>query len=205
VCKLLDTYEDNDNVCLVLEYIEGHELFDELGGDTPPDESRIAEIMRQLLTTLEFCHGPQHSIVHRDIKPENIMVMEAPAKPKATTGPALQVKLIDFGVATPIGQELDGLVGTRPYLAPEALSGTGYCCSSLDMWSLGVTLYACLLGELPPAGVREGRSPLDLADAVWDRHGVSASARNLVAGLLQLDPAQRLSAAEALQHPWIQL
>jgi len=162
----------------------------------PPDEARISEIMRQLLTTLEFCHGPQHSIVHRDIKPENIMVVE-------TKGPALQVKLIDFGVSTPIGQELDGIVGTRPYLAPEALSETGFCCPSLDMWSLGVVLYVCLLGELPPADVRTGCSTLDLADAIWDRHGVSVSARNLVAGLLQVDPAQRLSAAQALQHPWI--
>jgi len=204
VCKLLDMYEDSDNICLVLEYIEGHELFDELGGDILPNESRISEIMRQLLTTLEFCHGPQHSIVHRDIKPENIMIMEVPSMSKAIKGPALQVKLIDFGLATPIGQELDGIAGTRPYMAPETLSETGFCCSSLDMWSLGVVLYACLLGELPPAGVRAGCSPLDLADAIWDKHGVSLPARNLVAGLLQVDPGQRLSAAQALQHPWIQ-
>jgi serine/threonine protein kinase len=203
VCKLFDTYEDSDNICLVLEYIEGHELFDEIGDDMPPDESRIAEIMRQLLTTLEFCHGPEHSIVHRDIKPENIMITETPSESNATAGPALQVKLIDFGVAAKIGQEIDGVVGTRPYLPPEALAETGFCCPSLDMWSLGVVLYACLLGELPPSGVRAGRCHLDLTDSIWDRNLVSAFARDLVAGLLQVDPAQRLSATQALQHPWI--
>mmetsp|Transcript_23432 Transcript_23432/g.66858 ORF Transcript_23432/g.66858 Transcript_23432/m.66858 type:complete len:473 (-) Transcript_23432:144-1562(-) len=195
VCKLLDTFEDDDNFYLALEFVDGHELFEEVAAQTPMGERRAAEVMRQLLAALRHCHS--RGVIHRDLKPENIMVAgrQGCGEPK--------VKLLDFGLAMREGQQLSGVSGTRPYLAPEAMTGRGACSAAMDLWSAGVILYTCLLGELPPSSVRSGAVPVLDAKA-WCRVQVSAAAKDLVALLMRREPSERLTAAEAVQHPWLQ-
>jgi len=194
ICKLLDTFEDDDNFYLVLEYIDGHELFDEVAAQTPMGECRTAEVMRQLLAALQHCHNC--GVIHRDLKPENVMV----AGQRGSGEP--EVKLVDFGLAMREGQQVDGVAGTRPYLAPEALAGRGTCGAALDLWSAGVILYTCLLGELPPSSVRSGALPVLEAEA-WHQVQVSAAAKDLVARLMRPEARERLTAAEAVRHPWL--
>mmetsp|Transcript_108587 Transcript_108587/g.307857 ORF Transcript_108587/g.307857 Transcript_108587/m.307857 type:complete len:291 (+) Transcript_108587:1395-2267(+) len=182
---------------LVMEHIDGCELFDEIGGDGLCDELAVREVMRQVLQALAHCHS--RGVVHRDIKPENIM-LEGPLVP----GGRPTVKLIDFGLASRGrargGRPAEPLPGTGPYLAPEARAGCTPEPSS-DLWSAGVVLHALLTGVLLPAQVSSGREPLDPGSRALA--SAPDGARDLLASLLQVDPRKRPTAAEAAVHPWL--
>jgi len=197
VCRCLDVFEDQHNVYLVLEYIEGRELLDEIEQGIL-DEGCASKIMYQLLLALQYCH--ENSVIHRDIKPENILVQCIDHGTTETS--SVRVKLIDFGLAVRVEQmKKHSVAGTKPYLAPEAFSGQISMAS--DMWSVGIVLHALLLGRLPSAAIRSGETPLDVQEQIWDVCSISPDARDLVANLLQVDPARRLTAEQALCHPWI--
>jgi serine/threonine protein kinase len=142
VCSFVDVLEDEENVYLVLEYIEGHDLFEEIAAKGNLDESYAAEVTRQLLEILEYCHLAKN-LIHRDIKPENIMLTVTQCVDFGVAD--VRVKLIDFGLA----QEADyGVaqpgVGTAGYLAPETTFGE-YSPAS-DMWSVGKFVCFMLFG-----------------------------------------------------------
>ncbi|CAK0874891.1 unnamed protein product, partial [Prorocentrum cordatum] len=183
--------KDESTMHLVMEHIDGCELFDEIGGDGLCDELAVREVMRQVLQALAHCHS--RGVVHRDIKPENIM-LEGPLVP----GGRPTVKLIDFGLASRGrargGRPAEPLPGTGPYLAPEARAGCTPEPSS-DLWSAGVVLHALLTGVLLPAQVSSGREPLDPGSRALA--SAPDGARDLLASLLQVDPRKRPTAAEA--------
>jgi len=186
--RLLEVVEDQFNVYLILDFIEGKDLMDTLLEVGCMSEQDAAHVIRQVVEALEHCH--QQGVVHRDVKPENIMMQrtDATQSPKAI--------LVDFGLATAEGEFLDaGMEGTPHYMAPEAKGGPISCRASLDMWSIGIVLYALLTGELlcstAPDLNEESFAP------------VSEGARSLLLGLLHPDPCKRLSAEEALRHPWL--
>lgn len=169
---------------------------------------------------LKYLHGNQ--IVHRDLKPENILLQRSAAAP----GEAPTVKIADFGLAKLVGNEkmATTFCGTPQYFAPEVLesrnSHRGYD-TACDMWSLGVILYILLCGSPPfndnasqgPSQggassqlsiyeqIRAGISPAHFEGEAWQH--VSAGAKQMVKGLLVVDPRNRLTVENALRHPWM--
>ena len=139
-------------------------------------------------------------IIHRDIKPENILF---------ESNDALNIKLLDFGNSRKMGENeaMHGVYGTAYYVAPEVLSGDYN--EQCDIWSVGVILYMLLSGN-PPFN---GQSDLQIIEAVkkgsyeinggvWDE--ISPEAKDLAMRMLTHDPKQRITAAQALEHPWFQ-
>eukprot|EP00168_Porphyra_purpurea_P006538 TRINITY_DN1804_c0_g1_i2.p1 TRINITY_DN1804_c0_g1~~TRINITY_DN1804_c0_g1_i2.p1 ORF type:complete len:521 (+),score=96.45 TRINITY_DN1804_c0_g1_i2:1997-3559(+) len=157
--------------------------------------------MRDILSGLAALHDA--GIAHRDVKLENLLAVNV--------APPLVVKIADFGLCATVDGDhpdacLTDLVGTSFYLAPEILSGEPYG-RPVDLWAAGVTLYLCLSGRFPYGG-----EPAEYYEQVLDRpvyfptedwEGISADAQSLVQGLLAKDPSQRLTATEALTHPWL--
>lgn len=200
ICKLLEVFEGSETTALVMEYVEGQELFDwihdQINEDAPLDVSLALGVMRQVFEALHYCHS--QGVIHRDLKPENIMVRTR--KDDGRGGCALEVKLIDFGLAVlrkaPIRKRGDSLMGTYCYLAPEVADGQNASAAS-DMWSCGMVLHALLLGGLPEDEVRSGDEPLNVHEA--DYSHLPSEAKKLLAALLQVDPALRPSAALAVR------
>ncbi|KAK9021865.1 hypothetical protein V6N11_011830 [Hibiscus sabdariffa] len=198
VVDLKAVYEDVDYVHLVMELCAGGELFHRLERYGRFSEADARVLFRHLMQVVLYCH--EIGIVHRDLKPENILLAT-----KASSSP---IKLADFGLATYIepGQCLHGTVGSPFYIAPEVLVG-GYN-QAADIWSAGVILYILLSGTPPFWGKTKSRifdavraADLQFPSDPWDR--ISDSAKNLVRGMLNTDPSQRLTALLVLDHSWM--
>lgn len=201
IVHLYELYEDNFRYYVVSELLTGGELFDYIVSSRHLTEPVAARIMQQVLSAVLFCH--QNNIVHRDLKPENLM-LESPV----TVVENLHIKLIDFGTSCfyDASQPLRQKLGTPYYIAPEVL-GSGYN-EKCDLWSCGVILYILLCGYPPFPGktddeiirrVRLGK--FTFAHSEFDQ--VSEQAKNFIKRLLVLNPAERPTAQEALQDPWI--
>lgn len=200
IIKLYDVFEGNRHLHLVTELCTGGELFDRIIARGHYSEADAAVLVRKICDAVKHCHD--RDICHRDLKPENFL-FETPAEDA-------ELKVIDFGLS----RMDDGLsagvmttrVGTPYYIAPEVL-GRHYD-KSCDLWSIGVITYILLCGY-PPfygdtdpeifASVRAGRYDFDSPE--WTH--VSAEAKDLISRLLLLDPSKRLTADEALRHPWL--
>ncbi|CAI0404115.1 unnamed protein product [Linum tenue] len=198
VVHLKAVYEDEDYIHLVMELCVGGELFHLLEKHGRFCESEAKVLFRDLMQVVLHCH--EIGVVHRDLKPENILL--------ATNSSSSQIKLADFGLATYVqpGQNLKGTVGSPFYIAPEVLSG-GYN-QSADIWSAGVILYILLSGMPPFWGKTKSQifhavraADLRFPSNPWDR--VAKSARELVKGMLCVDPVQRLTGQQVLDHPWM--
>lgn len=198
IMRLYEFYDDGLNFYLVTEYLQGGELFDFITKQQTLTEGMAAQVMTQLLSAVNYCH--KNNVVHRDLKPENLLLAEP--------GSLSRIKVIDFGTSTlklP-GQYLQKIKGTPYYIAPEML-GKPYT-EKCDMWSCGVILYLMLSGTVPFDGhnakkilAKVKRAKYSLDGRHWD--SVSSQAKDLVARLMQPDPDSRLSAEEALAHPWL--
>lgn len=204
ICRLLQVYEDARNLYLVLEYIEGGELFDRIVLRGSFNECDAAHVIRQVASALSYCH--HHGVVHRDIKPENIMLADVETgEDSCDLVPfhELTIKVIDFGFSCRIlqGVRLKAKVGTFIYTAPEAFKGEP-CDERLDTWALGCVLYVMLSGHAPFRG-REDilRGHISFEDSHWAN--VSDQAKALIVGLLRVDPADRLTASQVHDHPWL--
>ena len=218
VIRLCDAFEDEDYVHIVTDLCTGGELFDEIvrrshrhdaadggGGGEEDDEQCFGEadaarIIRQILDAVSHLHD--NGIVHRDIKPENVLF--------ATNEIDSPVKLIDLGLSRRHDPRIDGpmssFVGTPYYIAPEVLAKRYD--KSCDVWSIGIIAYTLLCGYPPFNGndndrileaVRRGRYMFPSGD--WSRK--SRESRDFIRRLLQKDPRRRMTAREAMDHPWI--
>jgi serine/threonine protein kinase len=182
ICPCVDVFEDDQNVYLVLEHVDGRDLFDEVEVKGQLEENYVAEIIRQLIKTLSYCHVTKN-LIHRDLKPENIMLTGVRSGDLGPTN--VHIKLIDFGLAQEATLDLaQPSVGTAAYLAPETAFGE-YSPAS-DMWSVGKIICFMLFGG------RGGH---------WD--GVSSEARDFASRLLCENVTERLTAPQALCHPWL--
>lgn len=202
ICRLLQVYEDPKNLYIVMEHITGGELFEHVVDLGNFGEHDAAQVMRQVASALVYCH--HRGVVHRDIKPENILVV---ASDDSSDDAELSVKLIDFGFGCRIleGVKLKAKVGTFVYTAPEVLNGE-ICNEKQDLWSLGCVLFVLLSGDSPFFGDDCKQNILDGVFAMegdaWE--AVSRLAKDVIHGLLKVNPEERLSAAKLLEHPWLQ-
>lgn len=198
-----DVFDTRDNLFIVMEYMPGGMLYDILANEGYFSEKNAAAVMRDLLQAVKCLH--ENDIVHRDIKPENVLALNK-------TWP-LKVKLADFGLAdfvleNSFGEKSTcGMYGTPFFVAPEVIRAETYT-PAVDIWSLGVLAYNMLSGKLPFDGnnikevlrrVRTGKYSFPAAE--WD--DISHDAKDFIRGLLELDPKKRLTAREALEHPWL--
>ncbi|KAL6060960.1 calcium calmodulin-dependent protein kinase type 1G [Balamuthia mandrillaris] len=198
ILKLFEVYEDEDYFFLVLELVEGLELFDKIVDRGNYSESDAANIVRQILEAVKYLH--EEGIVHRDLKPENLL--------SAGDGENEVVKVADFGFAKNFGEEkLVTSCGSPGYVAPEVLTEDSYT-NAVDMWSVGVIVYILLSGyppfydESPPKIFKKiTEAKYDFDDPVWE--DISDLAKDLIKKLLVKDPEERLTASKCLKHPWI--
>ncbi|CAH2070697.1 unnamed protein product [Thlaspi arvense] len=198
VVRIKGTYEDSVFVHIVMEVCEGGELFDRIVSKGHFSEREAAKLIKTILGVVEACHSL--GVMHRDLKPENFL-FDSPnddAKLKAT----------DFGLSVfyKPGQYLYDVVGSPYYVAPEVLKK---CYGpEIDVWSAGVILYILLSG-VPPfwAETESGifrqilQGKIDFKSDPWP--SISEGAKDLIYRMLDRSPKKRISAHEALCHPWI--
>nr|XP_043619380.1 CDPK-related kinase 3 [Erigeron canadensis] len=194
-----DACEDTNNVYIVMELCEGGELLDRIlsrGGRYT--EADAKSIIVQILSVVAFCH--LQGVVHRDLKPENFLFM--------SKSEDANMKLIDFGLSDFIRPEerLNDIVGSAYYVAPEVLHRS-YSLEA-DIWSIGVISYILLCGSRPfwartESGIFRAvlRADPNFDDIPWP--SVSPEAKDFVKRLLNKDYRKRMSAAQALTHPWL--
>lgn len=197
IMDIYEFYEDKANFYIVSELCKGGELFDKITEKGVFTEAEACPIMLQILSAV--CYSHTNNIVHRDIKPENIMLETKNSNPI--------IKLIDWGGARYYNKKkkMSTIRGTPYYIAPEVI-GEEYD-EKCDIWSCGVILYVLLCGYPPFNGdtdveilknVKTGK--FTFPEEEWSV--ISESAKSLIKRMLTFEPAQRISAMEALTHPW---
>lgn len=199
IIHLLDVYEDDDAVHLVLELCRGGELFDRIVEQERYSERDAATVVGQIAAGLAALH--HCGIVHRDLKPENCLY--------ADPHPEAPLKIMDFGLSHihNVTNAVVGVFGSMDYMAPEQLNMSGTMPAN-DRWSLGVILYILLCGY-PPFRAKTTRDKqrriltgaYSMEEESWGC--ISLEAKELIRGLLSVDPFVRPSAAELLSHPWV--
>ncbi|GFP97008.1 CDPK-related kinase 7, partial [Phtheirospermum japonicum] len=197
--QFYDAYEDEDNVYVVMELCDGGELLDQIlsrGGKYEEKDAKV--IMVQILSVVAYCHF--QGVVHRDLKPENFLFT---SKDEHSF-----LKAIDFGLSDYVkpDERLNDIVGSAYYVAPEVLHrsyGT-----EADMWSIGVIAYILLCGSRPfwsrmESGIFRAVLKADPSfdEAPWP--SLSADSVDFVKRLLNKDYRKRITAAQALCHPWL--
>lgn len=196
IIKLLQVFKDELNLYLVFEYVDGVDLSDYITERIKISESKAIHVLKQIVSTIEYLHSIH--ICHRDIKLDNIMVNTE----------NFEIKLIDFGFATKFTdrERLKGKIGTPYYVAPEVISGTyGKEC---DMWSIGIMTYYMLVGD-PPFNAESDSELFDniiTNDVVYnhpDWKKISPEAIDFIQKLLNKDQYKRMTAKEAISHPWL--
>ena len=193
VIKLKEIYEDANNIYIVLELIVDGDFFNFIHNKSCFKDDELKNIMKQLLDAIAYLH--EFGIVHCDIKPENILYNK-------TTSSV--IKLTDFGLSRMIlsNQTLNISCGTLQYVSPEILSSVGSGMES-DMWSIGIIMYLLANGKLPyDADTSEEILFLIKYQKLYFKSCVSDDAKKLILSLLEIDPKKRITAKNALLHPF---
>ncbi|OKL62759.1 hypothetical protein UA08_01446 [Talaromyces atroroseus] len=193
VINLYDIWENRGELVsyLVLEYVEGGELFDYVSTHGPLPEEEAVRLFRQIISGLSYCH--RFNICHRDLKPENILL-----------DPNHNVKLADFGMAAlqPAGHWLNTSCGSPHYAAPEIIYGRRYRGDKADIWSCGIILFALLTGSLPFDGGDLTNTLLLVKKGNYHiPNWLSAEAADLIQRILQKRPEDRISIQSMFNHP----
>ncbi|KAH8375357.1 hypothetical protein KR200_011236, partial [Drosophila serrata] len=200
IIQLYAAYEYQKMMCVVLELIEGGELFDRVVDDEFVLTERVCRVfIRQVCEAMAFIHG--NGIVHLDLKPENILVL---------TQKGNRIKIIDFGLARKFDPDkrLRVLFGTPEFVAPEVVN---FDCISYgtDMWSVGVICYVLISGLSPFMGENDIETMSNVTIAKYDFedecfNGISPECLDFIAKLLAKDLSTRMTAAECMKHKWLQ-
>jgi len=201
VIKLKEIFESETQLFLILELVTGGELFDRIVERQYYNEKDAADAVKQICEAVAYLHD--NEIVHRDLKPENLLY-RSPAEDSP-------LKIADFGLSKILTNNatMQTVCGTPGYCAPEVLRGEEYE-PAIDMWAVGVITYILLCGFEPFYDDRGDQAMFqrilkcdyEFMSPWWDE--VSVNAKDLVSKLIVKDPKKRLTAKQALQHPWVQ-
>uniref|UniRef100_A0A1B6KVM3 non-specific serine/threonine protein kinase n=1 Tax=Graphocephala atropunctata TaxID=36148 RepID=A0A1B6KVM3_9HEMI len=197
ICKLYQVIETETHFFLIMEYCSGGELFDHIVQCKRLSEMESRSFFRQILAAVAYLHSKGY--VHRDIKPENVLLDKDQS-----------VKLIDFGLcAKPcpaINAYLETACGSPTYAAPELIKGDKYLGEGIDVWSMGVMLYALLCGCLPFESEKIDVLYKHIVSGHYQTpEHLSEGSRKILRDMLETDPTKRITIRELLSHPWVQL
>mmetsp|Transcript_55216 Transcript_55216/g.87549 ORF Transcript_55216/g.87549 Transcript_55216/m.87549 type:complete len:772 (+) Transcript_55216:93-2408(+) len=200
VVSLYDVVTEDDQYYLVMDLVEGGDLFARIPIQMGMDELKARYVLWQLVPALQYIH--EQNVVHRDLKPENILVDE-----KASKGGHLFVKITDFGHSKSIDDDSLALtkVGTSQYWAPEVAASNGQRVydATVDLWSLGVTLYLMLEGNFPfQNDVQHQQARFSFKEDTHDRPSISDEAQTLISKLITVSPKDRISLEGCMADPW---
>lgn len=203
IVNLVDVFEDDDHVYLVMDLMSGGELFERLCTTHPNGypEKEAQVMIRKIASVVQYFHSK--GIIHRDLKPENLLFSDK--------NPSSEIKVSDFGLAKIWHGDMlvKTACGSPNYVAPEVLLNKhrGYS-FAVDMWSLGVILYVIMCGYCPfynentpllfktiTKGIYSFPSP------EWDN--ISVDCKDLISHLLIVNPEERYTPTQCLQHPWL--
>jgi calcium/calmodulin-dependent protein kinase I len=199
IINLKEVVDTKNCLFIVTELVTGGELFDKIVELGSYSEKESAVLVTKMVSAIDYLHGM--GIVHRDLKPENLLLKD--------DDDISEVKLADFGLSKIMSQKvmMQTACGTPGYVAPEVLQAKGYD-KEVDLWSIGVITYILLCGfppfyneKLQELFEQIMRADYDFPEDYWAE--ISDNAKNFISRLLVVDPKKRMTAKEALEHPWL--
>jgi calcium/calmodulin-dependent protein kinase I len=202
VIAMRDLFETKHEMYIVMELVSGGELFDKIVEKGSYTEPEAAALVRDVISAIGYLH--ENGVVHRDLKPENLLLRD---KTDAT-----RVVIADFGLSKIVGNQtmMATACGTPSYVAPEVLASKGGYGAEVDLWSVGVITYILLCGFPPFYGEKVHdifnkimAADYDYPTDYWEH--ISKPATDFIDSLLQLEPKKRLTAKQALEHPWLKV
>jgi len=203
VLRLFEIFDTPTQLSLVMELVNGGELFYKIVDKGSYSEMEARDIVRQLVEGVDYLH--QQKIAHRDLKPENLLCSELPDG-------KVVIKIADFGLSKAFTGESDLATscGTPDYAAPEVLRMDGAYDKGVDLWSIGVITYVLLCGFPPFYGKSQAQlfekilnADFEFPEPEWTH--ISAEAKDLINHLLVLDVKQRYTTKQCLEHPWLKV
>jgi calcium-dependent protein kinase len=200
ILRVFEAYEDSTYIYIVTELLTGGELFDMLIKEGKFDEEKTAEIARQTLVALAYCHASQ--LAHRDLKPQNLLIESKEGK--------IFIKLIDFGLSKFFDKDtiFKEALGTPLFMAPEILKQQPYS-YKVDIWSLGIMIFMMLTGKMPfpakdPKSLFKSIASAHITRSSFDSFSyLSSDAIDFMVCCLESVPEDRWEASKLLDHPWI--
>lgn len=197
-CK--EVYENDNEIVLVLELVNGGELYDSIVEMDRYSEVEAKKIIRQLVSAVEYLHSK--GIAHRDLKPENILIEESADGNR-------KIKVADFGLSKMFSlEDLISRCGSITYIAPEVIACETYS-EAVDMWAIGVITFVLLTGCYP-FFIEEGKHNSELFQKILNvnfsfPHDVELSddAKHFIKVLLERDPMKRYAPSQCKKHPWL--
>ncbi|KAJ7951368.1 Non-specific serine/threonine protein kinase [Quillaja saponaria] len=193
VITIFEVMASKTKIYIILELVDGGELFDKIAKDGRLNEGEARSYFQQLINAVDYCHS--RGVYHRDLKPENLLLDKSGV-----------LKVSDFGLST-FSQQEDGLLhtacGTPNYVAPEVLNDRGYNGTSSDIWSCGVILFVLMAGYLPfdepnLMALYRKLCKADFACPSW----FSSGAKELLKRILDPDPLKRITIPDILENEW---
>eukprot|EP00931_Biecheleriopsis_adriatica_P064764 TRINITY_DN3946_c0_g1_i2.p1 TRINITY_DN3946_c0_g1~~TRINITY_DN3946_c0_g1_i2.p1 ORF type:complete len:552 (+),score=85.30 TRINITY_DN3946_c0_g1_i2:112-1767(+) len=195
IVRVWDSYEDDDDIYMVMDLCSGGEVFNKLLEVKRFSERRAAGMAIQILAAIEYLHN--NRIMHRDVKAENFLLVDDSCSPV--------LKLIDFGFACRFSRNsvYRDVCGSMAYMSPELLQRRYN--HTVDVWAIGVLVYLLLFGQYPYRSKvkKELLQEILSKEPSWKRKGVTDISIDFIQMLLSVDPAQRATCEEALQHPFM--
>eukprot|EP00002_Diphylleia_rotans_P039718 TRINITY_DN927_c0_g2_i1.p1 TRINITY_DN927_c0_g2~~TRINITY_DN927_c0_g2_i1.p1 ORF type:complete len:601 (-),score=145.89 TRINITY_DN927_c0_g2_i1:609-2411(-) len=195
VLHMYEVFDTTDSTCYVMEYVPGGDLLNYIVEHGALDEYTMFKYLHQIISAVEYCHG--QNIIHRDLKLENILLDKDQKN----------IKIADFGLCgVVLPDPTDDQGGTRAYSAPELFQGKTGITAALDIWSIGVIIYALLYGKLP-FNAENGPVLVDniVAGKYHIPHGsISPGLQDLISRMLTVSIKKRATIVDIHCHPWVQ-
>ncbi|ORZ38998.1 kinase-like domain-containing protein, partial [Catenaria anguillulae PL171] len=193
IVKVYEVHETAEQIFIVMEFVQGGELFDYIVSHKRVKEKEARAFYRMMLSALHYCHA--NAVIHRDLKPENLLLDNDKT-----------IKIIDFGFGNTFKPHglLETFCGSPFYAAPEMILGKKYEGPEVDMWSVGVILFALLCGHLPfdDENIKELYKKIAAGSFTCPSY-LSPSAKHLIQRLITVDPRKRATLDEVLNHAWV--
>ena len=195
IIKIYQIKEDEKNFYIVMEYVQGGELFNYIVANKHLDENEASFFYSQIIHIIQEIH--KHKICHRDMKPENLLLTQNKT-----------IKLIDFGLSNEYEDLLETPCGSPCYASPEIIQGKKYSGVAIDLWASGIILFSMLCGYLPFDDKDNEVLFRKILKCKYDfpknkKYNISDNAKDLIRKILTVDPKKRITLEEILEHPFL--